>query len=62
MGIYFIDEKGKKKRYKEKNEINAEEVVKDIFFALFSFPFCLITWLALLSFIMTIYFTAFGAD
>ena len=60
--VYFIDEKGKKKRYKEKNEINAEEIVKDIFFALFSFPFCLITWLALLSFVMTIYFTAFGAD
>ena len=60
--IYFIDEKGKKKRYKEKKEVNAEEVVKDIFFALFSFPLCLITWFALLSFIMTIYFTAFGAD
>ena len=60
--VYFIDDKGKKKRYKEKKEVNAEEVVKDIFFALFSFPLCLITWFALLGFVMTIYFTAFGAD
>lgn len=58
--IYTISENGEKKRYREKLGIKPEDVLKFIFSALFTYPICLAVWFALIMFIMTIYFTAFG--
>ena len=58
--IYTISENGEKKRYREKLGIKSEDVLKFIFSALFTYPICLAAWFALIMFIMTIYFTAFG--
>lgn len=54
--IYIISENGKKKRYRKR--IESKEILSE----LFSFPICFITLFAILMFIMTIYFTAFGID
>ena len=60
--IYIVDEKGNKKRYKEKHEVDVEGIVKTIMSALFSFPICFATWFAIFAVVMTIYYTAFGVD
>ena len=61
--IYTIDEKGRKKRYKAKiDDEDVRDVTKTVMYALFSFPLCLATWFGIFCFVMTIYFTAFGAD
>lgn len=58
--IYIISKNGKKKRYRKKSQIKVKEVLKFIQVSLFFFPICLLTWFAILMFIMTVYFTAFG--
>ncbi|ETT01174.1 hypothetical protein HMPREF1497_2378 [Fusobacterium sp. CM21] len=61
--IYTIDEKGRKKRYKAKiDDEDVRDITKTVMYALFSFPLCLATWFGIFCFVMTIYFTAFGAD